>query len=140
MADNPQPNRPASGAYGERKELEDLKSSLPTSGAKTQAPTDSTPLGEPPGSGADVPQGRPQGPPPPPGVPQELMQPGAAVPPEMMQSEEPWQLGLAGQLQSTPDPGERLILFFDMLSQHRGVSPETREWAQLNLRMLMGAQ
>lgn len=121
-------NKPESGTYGERVEVERLKKELPSSrgpGAPQPAegPQRATPTKNKPAVMAAPP---PAGPP---GLPDVLMHPGAGG-------------GQPRQQQVQQRPGavnvsQARIALLDALSSSREVSDETREWASLVLEMLL---
>ena len=130
---NPLPvNKPASGTYGEKKELNDLKASLPpmNPGAGPTATGPSPMPGASPQMPAD-PGGRPLNTPP--GVPSALM--GKTDQPTV-----PLNTPLA-QPQPAPMAGaqsaaQARIVLLQALSVSNEVSEETRAWAKAVLEML----
>lgn len=133
MPDDPRPNQPASGTYGEAAEREQLARSLPGTGQGT-APGPGPE--EPPGPGRRIPrerEGRPAGPTPPPGIPPVLLHPGSGfdgAPPAVVP-----------QGPTAPAPvvnaAQRRIAVLDAIANHPEVSEETREWAQVLLDVLL---
>ena len=124
-------NQPSSGTYGERANLDRLKSSLPE--MKPAAPA---------AGGQPSPGPAPAGPPinpvpttgqptatPPPGVPSVLMAPTDR--PDVPVSS-PLAAGAAPIAPGAPqiDGTQRRLQILDMLAYSPQVSPETREWAK----------
>lgn len=130
-----QVSRPASGAYGERAAVEQLKSQLPASGAGAggpagpggpalpplNPPTPTAPSYVPPASGNL-----------PPGVPAPLAAP-------TNRPYEPVNTPVGGPPMAAPlTDAQRRIQLLDVLANSPSVSDETREWARLVLRSLVG--
>lgn len=114
-------NKPESGTYGEKAELNQLKQSLPPMDGQGQQPQGPAPMGERGGATPPKPTGRPvKGPS---NLPSGILQPTGGNPnrpltgaPEMPPR------------QSTADQQRLAIL--DALSTHPDVSQETRKWAE----------
>lgn len=126
---------PASGTYGEKQDLVDLKNELPV-GAVGGPPPPSPPTPpspnpiEPPQA---VTTGRPAGARPPGGVPSALLHPTT-------RPDVPVSTPLAPQV-GTPavaDPRQGRLAILDALSTDPNVAPETREWAQSVIEALIG--
>lgn len=126
-------NRPDSGTYGEKADLNRLRQQLPSSGAP--APGQPGPPSMPsPGRGT-VPQpvGRPpQGPA---GVPSVLMSPGTAGRPVGT----PLDRGGPGGVVTSQSTVQTRLAILQELSTSPDVSQATREWSRLVLEMLTEA-
>ena len=126
------PGKPTSGTYGERKEVEDLKASLPPMDSSGAAPGGAGPSPMPtpkPGMPAQ-PGGRPTNAPS--GVPSALLRP----------TNEPdvpvnTPLGVPAPAQGGAQSAqEARLALLQMLAESDTVSDETRSWAQAVLEML----
>jgi hypothetical protein len=129
-------NQPSSGSYGAKAAVDRLKKSLPTSGMTPPAP-------EAPGTISSEPvvpvpnrPGRPAGPTAPPGTPPVLMHP----------TQRP-EVPVSSPLGATPPaptpaltPQQDRLSFLQALANSPRVHPNTREWAQSVLEVLMGGQ
>lgn len=135
--DSPSVTQPASGTYGESADLERLKASLPAGsvgGPAAPAPKAPPISTEPVTQPQPTPGGRPPGSPPPPGLPSVL-----AAPTD--RPEVPVSTPLAMPQMGTPaiaDPRQARLAILDALVTNPGVSPETREWAQTVIHVLLG--
>lgn len=117
-------SKPASGTYGERTDLEELKSKLPPMGGGQPGPGQPG-IGSAPGPGVlDGAPGRPsQGAPP--GVPGVLMSPGAPGEPINPLAAPPQRPMAAAQ-----SAADRRIVVLQTLASSDDVSPVTRAWAK----------
>lgn len=127
-------NKPASGTYGEKADLDRLRQSLPPIGPPGEAGVGAAPMVGPGGQVPQRPTGRPKNSPANipagmlaptqrPGVP--LDQPLAATP--QMPARQPAQ-------------DQQRLAILDALSTHPEVSPETQEWAKLLMEALIGGR
>jgi hypothetical protein len=119
-------NKPESGTYGERVDLERLRAAVPGGGSPVPAP-EARPL--PPISerpvrslgkvGSVVP-----------GLPSALLRPTARPqePVTTMPTQAPQQLSMSGM--------QMRLRKLDILANHPDVSPETRDWARMMIRVL----
>lgn len=134
MADNPRPNRPASGAYGEAKEREDLEKALPSGPGSAGAPGPAAPPGGGPSGGPIPSQPRPVGRPPtpvgPPGVPAPILAPTDRPDLPLGTGQGPV-LGNPAPMPQAADSPEYRLFILDALANSPVVSEETRQWAAL---------
>ncbi len=129
---NQSANKPESGTYGEKAEVERLRKELPSSGGPGPGPAQEAPQrsqATPNKPVAGMPVQEPAGPA---GLPDVLTHPsrtpGQVTPrSSMVQPSQPESLSQA-----------RLALL-DSLATSQEVSPETREWAQIVLGMMVDA-
>lgn len=126
-------NKPSSGTYGERIDVERLKQQLPASGQPTAPPAGGPPpMSQPSGPGPS-PIGRPmQGPA---GVPSPLMAPSTSSTPVGT----PLARGGPSGVVTSQQGIQARIAILEQLSQSAEVSSSTREWAKLVLEMLSEA-
>jgi len=137
MVDEPSVNRPESGAYGEKADVEALEQSLPPMETPPEPPPAQGVAGPPPAgtpvplAGSQATPGRPPGSTAaPPGVPPALMHDapvGGLVPTDP-----------SGPTQDMA-PAHQTLYILDVLSTSTEVSPETREWAEVVLDLMLGA-
>lgn len=126
-------NKPASGTYGEKVDLERLKQQLPSSGQPAVAPPGGPrPMSQPSGPGPR-PIGRPMSGPP--GVPSPLMAPSTTGTPVGT----PLARGGPSGIVSSQQGIQARIAILEQLSSSPEVSSATREWAKLVLEMLSEA-
>jgi len=126
-------NKPASGTYGEKADVEALKSSLPP-----MAPPGAQGVGQGPGPSAlptrGVPQqeGRPKNGPSmiPQGIMAGTQRPGVPLSQPMAPGPQP----MAPKQQAAD---QQRLAILDALTTHPEVSEETREWAQLVMESLI---
>tara|TARA_Y100001947_G_scaffold107122_1_gene91700 strand:- start:2164 stop:2592 length:429 start_codon:yes stop_codon:yes gene_type:complete len=123
-------NKPESGTYGEKVEVDRLKKELPSTGGPgrpaPEEPQRATPTQNKPVEGlpaAPLPGG-------PPGVPDVLMHPGGGN----VAPGQPMAPGGGAQ-----DISQARIALLDALASSQDVSSETREWAQIVLEMMIDA-
>jgi hypothetical protein len=115
-------NKPASGTYGERAELEALHQELPSGGAAPPPGPGVAPMGGPASPGA-LPGG------PPAGLPAGLLSPTGrpGVP-----GFSPLEDGLPQDpMAGAVDPQQQRMLLLDALAEHPEASTEVREWARV---------
>jgi len=120
-------NEPEGGTYGEKAELDRLKSSLPPMGGPAaQGGGRTAPSLGGPTSAGGAPMGRPQNAPP--GVPQALLGP-------TQRPNVPLGSPLGQQAPATPPRAQaadqQRLMILDSLTTHPDVSSETKEWATL---------
>lgn len=132
-------NKPGSGTYGERKELDDLKRSLPTTGAGPATPPSGpgpAPLSPDPIRPVSPKVGRPSVPAGPPGVPPVILQP-TDFPSRPVNT--PLDPGAPAPL-APPSPASLRgrILILNALANSPEVSEDTREWSALMLDLIGG--
>lgn len=123
-------NQPTSGTYGEGAANDRLKQALPPTPTPQgpQAPAVTMPpVGQPP-VGGPAPMGRPPGGQTPPGIPNAILEGG---PPQAQAGP-----GLPTPAVATPAQGRLLVL--QQLASSGDVSDETRQWAQMVLKVLIG--
>jgi len=115
-------NKPESGTYGEKAELNRLKQSLPPMDGQGQQPQGPAPMPDRGGATPPRPTGRPvKGPS---DLPSGIMQPAGGDPSRP--------LSAPAQMPQRPAAADQQRLaILDALSTHPDVSQETREWAEL---------
>jgi hypothetical protein len=113
-------NKPASGTYGEKAELERLEAQLPGSEPSAPVPQEVSPLPGVP-SGSAVPA-------PPSGLPRGLTLPSRR--PDVPVST-PLQGPPADPYVGAVNARQRRLALLDMLSEHPEASPELQEWAEI---------
>ena len=137
-----QVNKPSSGTYGEKAEVDRLKQSLPSTaaggGPGPGGPAPQTPRsgGRPiPGAADPTVAGGAPTPSTPPGVPPLLARPtdypGRPVGTPASPTPQP---GMAGAV----DPAQQRLALLDALVRSPSVSEETREWATLVRQAIIG--
>lgn len=126
----PKVNRPASGTYGEKADLDRLKQQLPPMNPQQEGGGPAGPAVSPPTVGLPGQPGRPPGGPP--GVPGGIMAP-TSLPNVPLGT--PLQQGgaPAGQSQNAQ---EARIGLLQQLANSQDVSEETRDWAKAVLALL----
>lgn len=129
-------NRPASGTYGERAELDRLQKSLPTMEPGTgPAPGGQSTSAQPVRPAPPRPEGRPQtGAAAPPGVPSVLLAPSTRPDEPVGTPLSPPPMAMGGAVTSA----QRRLQILQMLAESDEVSDDTREWAQIVLRQITG--
>jgi hypothetical protein len=126
-------NKPASGTYGEKVELDRLRKALPDSGARPSGGP--APAGAVPGGGGGAPTGdpgRPAGPSAPPGVPGAMMH-------ESDRPNQPLATPLSrpeGPMAGAQTHQDARFVVLQALSESEEVSEATREWASIVIEML----
>lgn len=137
MGDNVSVAQPASGTYGEKTDIQNLKNALPAGAVGNPAPVQTSPQPpmstEPAMAPSALPTGRPAGGQPPPGVPSVLLAPTDQP---HIPVNTPLQMP-ASPIASTPDPRQARMAVLDALANDPNVSPETREWAHIVSRALL---
>jgi hypothetical protein len=129
-------NRPNSGTYGEKADLNRLKQALPAAqgpGPTAQQPP-APPISSDPVAPTPPPQGRPStGGPVPPGIPSVLLAP-------TQQPDVPVATPLAGPATAVGavDPMQKRMALLDSLANSGEVSATTRAWAQHVIALLLG--
>ena len=114
-------NKPESGTYGEKAELNQLKQSLPPMDGQGQQPQGPAPMGERGGSTPARPAGRPvKGPS---DLPSGIMQPSEG------NANRPLSAAPTTPVKHAQADQQRLAVL-DALSTHPSVSQETRDWAE----------
>ena len=126
-------NKPSSGTYGEKADLNRLKQALPDSGARPGAgPAGPSPMGGPGVGGLAGPEGRPPGMTPPPGVPGALMHP-TDRPNQPLSTP---RVGAGPPMGGASSAQEARLVVLQSLAESDTVSDATREWAANVLEML----
>lgn len=125
---SPSVNRPASGTYGEKAALNDLKSRLPAMAPQPGPAAGGGPAPMPSPDVAPTPNnpGRPVKTPP--GVPSVLMEGGGPAAPPVA----------PGAAPGAANPAQDRIALLDYLASAPEVSETTREWAKNMLEILVG--
>lgn len=123
-------NKPSSGTYGEKAELERLKQQLPASEpVQPVSPNQGGPGPVPQRRGAPAPPGAG-------GLPSGLLAPTKRPDVPAMPSPEP--MAPADPFAGAVDHRQRRLLALDMLSTHPDASPDLREWATIVKQKLAG--
>lgn len=128
-------NKPASGTYGEKAELDRLKQALPTGQTAPGGPGGPTPLQGPQPGPMPQDNGRPPNSTMPPGVPGALGHPTDR--PNVPQSQRLQGPGVNPVTQAESARDARVATLM-ALTQSPSVSDATREWAQMVLEMING--
>ena len=132
--------RPASGAYGEKADVERLKRQLPDGGNQGPLPQtqETQPVQSGPPTGVTQVAGTPGAPQRPdtlpPGVPSALVAPNQQDIPVPLDA--PGQMGVPADPMANLPPEQKTIAMLDMLANSPQVSNETREWATTVLDIL----
>lgn len=143
MADDPRANRPESGTYGEKADLQRLRQSLPA--MDPQPPQPGVP-GNPLINTAlrqGVPThgrpGRPQGPQPPAGVPASVMRPTDRPTEPVASMRTVADTAPIAAAQSTVTATQQRLAVLDALANSPDVGAKTREWARMVMGMILNA-
>lgn len=128
-------NQPASGTYGAKTSVDQLKKSLPSSGLTPPTPAPPAGISPEPVRVESVPRGRPPGPTGPPGMPAALMHPTQR--PEVPVNTP---LGVGPPPAPAVTPQQDRLAFLQALASSPRVHPTTREWAETVLEVLTGGQ
>lgn len=128
--------QPASGTYGEKTDLANLQKSLPASPGGPEAQQPPGPMSPSP---VNAPTPQREGRPPtgaalPPGIPSPIL-----APTDMPHVPVSTPLSQATDLGASPTGAQQRLAILDALTQDPNVSKETKEWAQIQLRVLLGA-